>query len=60
MPSRIVFHVPSLRGGGAERVFVLMANEMARRGHEVTLFTWSISALQSAAMASASRRRWAG
>ena len=41
MPSRIVFHVPSLRGGGAERVFVLMANEMARRGHEGTLFTWN-------------------
>jgi glycosyltransferase involved in cell wall biosynthesis len=41
MQQRIVFHVPSLRGGGAERVFVLMANEMARRGHEVTLFTWN-------------------
>jgi len=41
MPRRIVFHVPSLRGGGAERVFVLMANEMARRGHEVTLFVWN-------------------
>jgi glycosyltransferase involved in cell wall biosynthesis len=41
MGKRIVFHVPSLRGGGAERVFVLMANEMARRGHEVTLFTWN-------------------
>ncbi len=41
MAKRVVFHVPSLRGGGAERVFVLMANEMARRGHEVTLFTWS-------------------
>jgi len=41
MPKRIVFHVPSLRGGGAERVFVLMANEMARRGHEVTLFVWN-------------------
>jgi len=41
MSQRIVLHVPSLRGGGAERVFVLMANEMARRGHEVTLFTWN-------------------
>ncbi|HEV2518038.1 MAG TPA: glycosyltransferase [Devosia sp.] len=38
---RLVFHVPSCRGGGAERVFVLMANEMARRGHEVTLFVWN-------------------
>ncbi len=41
MTRRIVFHVPTLRGGGAERVFVLMANEMARRGHEVTLLTWN-------------------
>jgi glycosyltransferase involved in cell wall biosynthesis len=41
MGKRIVFHVPSLGGGGAERVFVLMANEMARRGHDVTLFTWN-------------------
>ncbi len=38
---RIVFHVPSLRGGGAERVWVLMANELAARGHDVTLFTWN-------------------
>ena len=41
MKKRIVFHVPSLRGGGAERVFVLMANEMAARGHAVTLFVWN-------------------
>ncbi|MGV3489726.1 MAG: glycosyltransferase [Devosia sp.] len=41
MGKRLVFHVPSLGGGGAERVFVLMANEMARRGHDVTLFTWN-------------------
>lgn len=41
MGKRIVFHVPSMRGGGAERVCVLMANEMARRGHDVTLFTWN-------------------
>lgn len=38
---RIVFHVPSLIGGGAERVWVLMANELAARGHDVTLFTWN-------------------
>ena len=41
LPKRIVFHVPSLRGGGAERVWVLMANELAARGHHVTLFTWN-------------------
>lgn len=37
----IVFHSASLGGGGAERVFVLMANELAARGHDVTLFTWN-------------------
>lgn len=41
MKKRIIFHAPSLQGGGAERVFVLMANEMAARGHAVTLFVWS-------------------
>jgi glycosyltransferase involved in cell wall biosynthesis len=41
MPKRIVFHIASLRGGGAERVFVLMANELAARGHDVTLLTWN-------------------
>ena len=41
MARRIVFHTASLRGGGAERVFVLMANELAARGHDVTLFTWN-------------------
>lgn len=41
MKRRIVFHVPSFAGGGAERVFVLMANEMAARGHAVTLFVWN-------------------
>ncbi|MEP6808643.1 MAG: glycosyltransferase [Chthoniobacterales bacterium] len=38
---RIVFHAPSLGGGGAERVVVLIANELASRGHEVILFTWN-------------------
>ncbi|ESX06648.1 glycosyl transferase [Mesorhizobium sp. LSJC268A00] len=41
MAKRIVFHIASLRGGGAERVFVLIANELASRGHNVTLFTWN-------------------
>ncbi|MER8547815.1 glycosyltransferase [Mesorhizobium sp. M0684] len=54
MVKRIVFHIASLRGGGAERVFVLMANELASRGHEVTLFTWNAegpnAALRSAAV----------
>jgi len=38
---RLVFHTASLRGGGAERVFALVANAMAARGHDVTLFTWN-------------------
>lgn len=41
MHKRVVFHTASLRGGGAERVFTLMANALAGRGHEVTLFTWN-------------------
>jgi glycosyltransferase involved in cell wall biosynthesis len=39
--AKLVFHVPSLIGGGAERVWVLMANEMARRGHHTTLLVWN-------------------
>lgn len=38
---RIVFHTASLRGGGAERVSTLLANALAARGHDVTLFTWN-------------------
>jgi glycosyltransferase involved in cell wall biosynthesis len=38
---RVVFHTASLRGGGSERVFTLMANALAGRGHKVTLFTWN-------------------
>jgi glycosyltransferase involved in cell wall biosynthesis len=39
--ARLLFHVPSLGGGGAERVWVLVANEMARRGHQTTLLVWN-------------------
>ena len=41
LPQRLIFHVPTFGGGGAERVFVLMANALAARGHHVTLFTWN-------------------
>ncbi|MEO9231388.1 MAG: glycosyltransferase [Devosia sp.] len=41
MTQRVVFHTPTLKGGGAERVFALMANEFAARGQDVTLFTWN-------------------
>lgn len=34
---KILFYVPSLSGGGAERVFALLASAMAQRGHTVTL-----------------------
>ncbi|WP_312794973.1 glycosyltransferase [Tianweitania sp.] len=50
---RIVFHTPSLRGGGAERVFVLMANELASRGHDVTLLTWNAAGPNAALLSSA-------
>ncbi|MDB5530998.1 MAG: glycosyltransferase [Devosia sp.] len=39
--AKLIFHVPSLIGGGAERVWVLVANEMARRGHDTTLLVWN-------------------
>ncbi len=41
LPRRLIFHVPTLGGGGAERVFVLMANALAERGHHVTLLVWN-------------------
>ncbi|WP_417248565.1 glycosyltransferase [Celeribacter sp.] len=33
----IAIYVPSLRGGGAERIMVILANGMAARGHQVDL-----------------------
>lgn len=35
--SKISIFLPSLRGGGAERVMVTLANEFAKRGYEVDL-----------------------
>ena len=34
---RILFYIHALAGGGAERVFVLLASQFARRGHSVTM-----------------------
>ncbi|GGB07337.1 glycosyl transferase [Brucella endophytica] len=51
MRKRIVFLLASLRGGGAERVFVLMANEMASRGHDVTLLAWNAEGPNAALIA---------
>lgn len=53
MAKRLVFHLASLRGGGAERVFVLVANEMAARGHAVTLLTWNAEGPNAALIADA-------
>ncbi len=39
---RIVFVIPSLGPGGAERVAILLANEWVDRGHEVTLITFEM------------------
>lgn len=33
----ILFVIPTLRGGGAERVFALLADELAKRGHQITI-----------------------
>ena len=49
--ARLVFHVPSLAVGGAERVWMLMAGEMARRGHDTTLLVWNAEGMTSAHMA---------
>lgn len=35
--SHIAFYLPSLRGGGAERVIVRLANEFVERGHDVDI-----------------------
>ena len=51
LPRRIVFHTASLRGGGAERVFALLANALAARGHAVTLFTWNADGPNAALLA---------
>lgn len=37
---RIVHFIPILTKGGAERVVIDLANEAARRGHEVSLVAW--------------------
>ena len=37
---RIVFVIPSLGPGGAERVATLLANHWAAQGHDVTLATF--------------------
>lgn len=53
---RIVFFLAGLGGGGAERVFVLMANEMAARGHDVTLLAWNAEGPNAALIANSVKR----
>ncbi|KEZ78483.1 glycosyltransferase [Salinisphaera hydrothermalis] len=36
-PTHIAFYIPTLAGGGAERVMLRLADEFARRGHRVDL-----------------------
>jgi glycosyltransferase involved in cell wall biosynthesis len=36
---KLLFHISSLRAGGAERVMSILCNELTRRGHEVHLST---------------------
>lgn len=36
-PKHVALYLPSLRGGGAERVMVMLANGFASRGHKVDL-----------------------
>lgn len=36
---KILFYIPALIGGGAERVTVLLCNEFVKRGHDVAVAT---------------------
>ena len=53
LPRKLIFHLPTLAGGGAERVFVLMANALAERGHDVTLFVWNAEGPNAALLSNA-------
>jgi glycosyltransferase involved in cell wall biosynthesis len=44
-PARIALFVPTLEGGGAERVMVTLANSLAERRFAVDLVVWSESGL---------------
>ena len=39
MKKAIAFHIPSLVGGGAERVICNLANGFAGKGYQVTMIT---------------------
>jgi glycosyltransferase involved in cell wall biosynthesis len=55
-PLRLLFYLPSLGGGGAERLVAQLATELASRGHEVTLVTDTESIENAGYVASAVRQ----
>ena len=46
-PLKLLFYIPSLSGGGAERLLAQLATGLTQRGHEVTLAT-DIESLENA------------
>ncbi len=55
-PLRLLFYLPSLGGGGAERLVAQLATALASRGHQVTLVTDIESAENAAHVASGVRQ----
>lgn len=49
---KILFIIPTLRGGGAERVFALLGDELAKRGHQITIALKSFDGQNASAMPS--------
>lgn len=47
-PKRITFVIPSLATGGAEKVLSQVANELAKRGHQITILSWNHGSQSSA------------
>ena len=40
---KLLFFIGSMRGGGAERVMAVLTEELAKRGHDITLVVMSSS-----------------
>lgn len=55
-PLRLLFYLPSLGGGGAERLAAQLATALASRGHEITLVTDTESEENAGYVASAVRQ----
>ncbi len=54
---KIVFFIPRMGGGGAERVVANISNELAIRGYETTTPTWAQVRLTKTPGARLSRAR---